>query len=395
VVAGVAGGIARTLGIDPILVRVAFVILAIFGGSGILLYIAGWLFIPDEAAADSAGERFFRDNNTLVIVGGVVAAVLIVGPLFAWGAWDGGMGLGGTVLLLLVIAGVVALSRRDRSTPPMVASDQPHPPAPASPQATQVIPSAGSAPTSVIDRPTTPLPPADGPPLPPAPPTSPQQIPPPPVPPAPPKEKSVLGRLTLGVALLVTGSLVALDLADVISVSAVTVLASALAVVALGLVVGTFIGRSRGLIVMGIVLALVLIPLSAIPRGIDWNTGDGTGNRIYRVQTMADLRPEYALGAGSLRLDLRALDPTTPTDIDVSIGAGDVIVMLPEGVPATVNSDVGIGTITMPDEPERNGVDVTQTWAPPGAPATPSAGSFHLTLSAGIGTVTVNRMGQP
>jgi hypothetical protein len=146
---------------------------------------------------------------------------------------------------------------------------------------------------------------------------------------------------------------------------------------------------------MGIVLALVLIPLSAIPRGIDWNTGDGTGNRIYRVQTMADLRPEYALGAGSLRLDLRALDPTTPTDIDVSIGAGDVIVMLPEGVPATVNSDVGIGTITMPDEPERNGVDVTQTWAPPGAPATPSAGSFHLTLSAGIGTVTVNRMGQP
>src|SRR5215210_5025213 len=127
VVAGVAGGIARTLGIDPILVRVAFVVLAIFGGSGFLLYIAGWLFIPDEADADSAGERFFRDNNTLVIIAVVVAAVLIVGPLFAWGAWDGGLGFGGTVLLLLVIAGVVALSRRDSGTTTVAPDTSPVP----------------------------------------------------------------------------------------------------------------------------------------------------------------------------------------------------------------------------------------------------------------------------
>ena len=43
---GVAAGIARSLRIDPILVRVAFVVLTIFGGSGLLLYLAGWLFIP-------------------------------------------------------------------------------------------------------------------------------------------------------------------------------------------------------------------------------------------------------------------------------------------------------------------------------------------------------------
>ena len=48
VIGGVSGGIARTLGIDPILVRVAFVILTIFGGSGIVLYLAGWLFIPED-----------------------------------------------------------------------------------------------------------------------------------------------------------------------------------------------------------------------------------------------------------------------------------------------------------------------------------------------------------
>ena len=65
VLGGVAAGIARSLGIDPILVRVAFVVLTVFGGSGVLLYIVGWLFIPEDGRADSAGERFFRDNNAL------------------------------------------------------------------------------------------------------------------------------------------------------------------------------------------------------------------------------------------------------------------------------------------------------------------------------------------
>ncbi|MFL6289102.1 MAG: PspC domain-containing protein [Actinomycetes bacterium] len=393
VVAGVAGGIARTLGIDPILVRVAFVVLAIFGGSGFLLYIAGWLFIPDEADADSAGERFFRDNNTLVIIAVVVAAVLIVGPLFAWGAWDGGMGFGGTVLLLLVIAGVVALSRRDSGITTVAPSTSS---VPTSPVPTSPVPTS-SMPTTAIERPTTPIPPVQGPPQPPAPPAipaMPAQTPPPPPPPSPPKEKSVLGRLTVGVALLVTGSLVALDLADVISVSAVVVLASGLAVVALGLLLGTFVGRSRGLIALGIVLALVLIPLSAVPRGIDWNTGDGTGDRTYRVQTLADLQPEYSLGAGSLTLDLRALDPSTPKDIDVSIGAGEVIVLLPEDVPATVNTDVGIGQIDMPEEPQHGGFDIEQSWVTPGSAPSPASGSFDLTLSAGVGSVTVNRLVQ-
>ena len=45
VIAGVAGGFARWLGIDPAIVRVILVVLAVFGGSGLLLYVIGWLFI--------------------------------------------------------------------------------------------------------------------------------------------------------------------------------------------------------------------------------------------------------------------------------------------------------------------------------------------------------------
>jgi len=45
---GVAAGLADYLDIDPVLVRIGFVVLAFLGGSGVLLYLAGWLLIPAE-----------------------------------------------------------------------------------------------------------------------------------------------------------------------------------------------------------------------------------------------------------------------------------------------------------------------------------------------------------
>ena len=46
--AGVCGGIGLYLGVDPTLIRLAFLVLAIWGGGGILAYIIAWLVIPDE-----------------------------------------------------------------------------------------------------------------------------------------------------------------------------------------------------------------------------------------------------------------------------------------------------------------------------------------------------------
>lgn len=48
-VAGVAGGIAQYLSVDPVIVRIIFVALAIFGGGGIILYAACWLLMPEES----------------------------------------------------------------------------------------------------------------------------------------------------------------------------------------------------------------------------------------------------------------------------------------------------------------------------------------------------------
>ncbi|AOS65852.1 PspC domain-containing protein [Actinoalloteichus hymeniacidonis] len=47
--AGVSGGIGPALGVDPALVRIGFVAVAIIGlGTGALLYAACWLLIPEE-----------------------------------------------------------------------------------------------------------------------------------------------------------------------------------------------------------------------------------------------------------------------------------------------------------------------------------------------------------
>jgi phage shock protein PspC (stress-responsive transcriptional regulator) len=51
--AGVAGGVARYFGVDATIVRIAFVVLTLFGGAGIPVYLAGLLLIPEEGSDQS------------------------------------------------------------------------------------------------------------------------------------------------------------------------------------------------------------------------------------------------------------------------------------------------------------------------------------------------------
>jgi phage shock protein PspC (stress-responsive transcriptional regulator) len=48
ILGGVAAGLARYLDFDVSIIRIAIVVLALLGGAGIPLYIAGWLLIPEE-----------------------------------------------------------------------------------------------------------------------------------------------------------------------------------------------------------------------------------------------------------------------------------------------------------------------------------------------------------
>lgn len=53
VLGGVAVGFGRYLDVDPVLARLAFVLLAFVNGLGVLLYLAAWLLMPREDAAPS------------------------------------------------------------------------------------------------------------------------------------------------------------------------------------------------------------------------------------------------------------------------------------------------------------------------------------------------------
>ena len=63
-IAGVAGGIAQRFGLDPTLVRIAWVVSIFFGGFGILLYVVLWIALPtgqpQAPAIRIAEERFAR-----------------------------------------------------------------------------------------------------------------------------------------------------------------------------------------------------------------------------------------------------------------------------------------------------------------------------------------------
>jgi len=47
-IAGVCGGVAEYFAIDPTIVRLVFVLLALLGGPGLIIYIVLWIVVPEE-----------------------------------------------------------------------------------------------------------------------------------------------------------------------------------------------------------------------------------------------------------------------------------------------------------------------------------------------------------
>jgi phage shock protein C len=62
--AGVAAGLADYLDVEPNLVRIGFVVLALMGGVAVPLYLAGWLLIPDEGDEQSMAEEMLSHQFT-------------------------------------------------------------------------------------------------------------------------------------------------------------------------------------------------------------------------------------------------------------------------------------------------------------------------------------------
>ncbi len=127
VLGGVAGGIAEYFAIDPLLVRLGFVVASFLGGVGVVAYIVAWIVLPSAEPTIPVAPR--RKVDTRQLLGfGLVALGLAVIPGTV------GLGSGGRAFwpVALIAIGVAVLWLRSRDvqggTPPD--DDVPGPDAP-------------------------------------------------------------------------------------------------------------------------------------------------------------------------------------------------------------------------------------------------------------------------
>ena len=352
VIGGVAGGVARWLDVDPVLVRVIAVVLAVFGGSGLVLYLLGWLFLPSDSVAESPAQSVLGRNRVLLVLAGAVVTFIalgILGPFLVSHRFMSAGPLGLFLLVALVIA--VVYLRRDRT---------PNPTAPADPVPAEV---------PVVASPVT------------APPATKQR--------KPRRERSPLGWMTLSAMLLVVGVLMALRFSGAVHLSAVVIVAAALGVVGCGLVVGAFVGRARGLIVMGLLLVLALIPTTVINNlhmPLQRNA-----NVTLTPRTVDALPPSYSLGAGQVTLDLTRVHNDSQQHVTViKVGLGAVRVYLPRNLVAVVTAQANVGNIRAPWSPhDLTGASIEKTFTQ--GTATPQRQPVHIDLQVGAGQVEVVR----
>lgn len=335
-IAGVAGGIARHLDIDPIIVRVALVVGVFFGGAGLLAYVGAWVLVPEEGTPD---EPLGLDNRSRSLA---LAGVGVLALLCAVGDWAGAFWFPWPLAVLAAFA-VWFLHRKDRGAPGPL-----QPPAHGTAPAPSYGPVHGPAPE---------------------PPAAPgywagAQEPPPPAPPAsyarvprtprnPRKRGPFLFLPTVALIALAEGVLGVVDLAGIgVADSAYPTLA--LGIIAAMLVVGSFWGRAGGLIALGLVAALLTVGAtlsSAYPEDRD----------VYTPTRAAEVPSAYDLGGGELVLDLSGVDDVSALDgreIAVDGLGGRVEVVVPDGVDVAVSTQTAAGDSRVFGQ-RSDGLDVT------------------------------------
>jgi hypothetical protein len=266
------------------------------------------------------------------VIVGVIAALALIGD--SWGAfwfpWP---------LAIVALVAVWLLTRNSSpraATPPTAAPyDQPAPAA----APTQQNPYAAAAPPT-----------ASYPPQPPA------YYPPPPArTPNPRKRGPILFWFTLALIAVGLGSLGIADLAGV-DVAGPAYPALAVGISGVMLLLGAFWGRAGGIILIGLLSAVALAGATIADH---WD-----GDRIRETPTTAaDVDSHYSFGAGDIVLDLREVADPANLDgrtIDLDGDIGQIKVIVPEDVAATISADIdGPGNIRLFND-EDGGIDINK-----------------------------------
>jgi hypothetical protein len=148
--------------------------------------------------------------------------------------------------------------------------------------------------------------------------------------------RSPLLAVTLCLVLLAEGIIWIVDVAAGVDVHPSVYPGTALAVIAAGLLVGAWYGRSRWLIFFGVVASLLTMLATVLGPG-------PYGDRRYTPQTAEAVSDRYEHGTGRLELHLEQVSDIANLHgrtIDIESGVGQVIVYVPDSIDATINAEV-------------------------------------------------------
>lgn len=343
VLAGVAGGIANYLDVDPTLVRIAFVAATLFGGLGVVAYLVLAIVTPnDDGTGAPAGDG--RPSPWLVVLAVLAVLILLPGPFFgpfllAPFHWGGGWWWGGSLWLILLAGGAVwlflTLRGRDR---------EPSGGEPGTTRETAAV--ADETTAATFEQPTRRL---EG-------------------PESPDRGHRVLRAIAI-VVLVCAAAIAALCVAAIAAWATATGHGAIVAgvVIAIGavLAVAAFTGeaRWRWLIAPALVLAL---PAGAVAAG-DVRFDGGIGERDYRP-TSASQVPEdgYSLGIGHLVVDLRGLPwhRDQLLELETDMGLGQTVISVPSELCVQANATASAGDVFVRGQ-RSSGVDAEVDENPP------------------------------
>jgi phage shock protein PspC (stress-responsive transcriptional regulator) len=319
VIGGVAAGLADHLNIDPLLLRAGFVGLMIFGGAGLALYVVAWLIIPEQGRDDSIVEDLLARFG---LRGNAGMAILVFLAVVVAGAWLSGYGPGqrfrdvalfGVAIIALgsLLVRGSAMAWRPRSHIATAAAAEPDS-APGS-EPRQPIAWSGTSPEARRAE-------------------------------TRPREPSSLGWYVLAAALFAVGVLAIVGNVPGVHVAPGQYFGVALAVVGLGLVVGAWWGRARLLILLG----LLILPLGIAGAFVNVPLDGGLGDLAFRPQSLGEVRGEYRLAGGDLRLDLSDLKAGGgPVTVTASVGIGRLYVVVPDDAQVELDARVAGGELRL------------------------------------------------
>jgi phage shock protein PspC (stress-responsive transcriptional regulator) len=342
VIGGVASGLGDYFNVDPLLIRIGFVGLMVFGGMGIFLYVAAWLLVPDDATNQSVVERVVGRGGlggTLITIALVVVAAAVLFSIFP-SVSDRGRGFPLFWLALAVVVVGVLVLRRAEPTGSLETDT-------AAPVASATTASAATDRT-VVRRPR--------------------------------RAPSPLGGYVIGTGLAAIGALALIANVTGAVVTPGQYFGLALVAIGIGLVVGTWWGHARGLILLG----LLLLPFAFAASFVTAPLEGGFGDQRFSPASLDELEDEYRLAGGDLVLDLTDIDGgSPPIEIVASVGMGRLLVLLPDDAGAEIDASIGAGDLFIADGRER-GTRISEREVIEG-----DGQQFRLDLEAGIGRIRV------